>query len=69
MDIVNVKFVFLHEGSEITTNAKYNKYTGEVFDMEISDEIELNGEFIRLEDNTRLEIENDGNGSYFVIEA
>jgi hypothetical protein len=67
MDIVNVQFHYVsNDGMENVTNAKYNKYTGEVFDIEISDQVELRNEFIQFEDTTRLEIEGDGNGGYFV---
>ncbi len=72
-NIENVLYVFVWDGDfEVETNAKYNKDTKEVFDIQGSDidgdELEVfEGQFIELSNGVRLEVESQENG-YFVID-
>lgn len=71
--IVEVEYVTLwDDGVEVVTSAMYNMETGLVYDIETTDEgVEdldiLEREFIRLDDNTELDVSEES-GKYKVID-
>lgn len=76
--IIDVEYVSIWNGGfEVTTMAKFNESTGEVFDIEGSgievdadgDELEfLDGEKIVFKGGLEKEVQTSENGKYYVVD-